>query len=68
MANIKYSGSTEKLKTKAYPKRLQIGRWSVLEKRPYLVNWSIACLDKMQEGLGIGNLSTLNKALVGKWS
>ena len=39
-----------------------------LEKKPYLVKWEIVCLDKRKGGLGVRNLSNLNKALLGKWS
>lgn len=31
-----------------------------------MVNWSLICMDKRSEGLGIRRLSILNKALVGK--
>ena len=36
-------------------------------KKPHLVNWEVVCLDKGQGGLGVRNLSKLNKALLGKW-
>ncbi|KAL6349294.1 hypothetical protein AAG906_033950 [Vitis piasezkii] len=39
-----------------------------LEKKPYLVKWEIVCLDKRKGGLGVRNLSNLNRALLGKWS
>ena len=34
---------------------------------PHLVNWLILFLSKKDGGLGIRNLTTLNKALFGKW-
>ena len=37
------------------------------QSRPYLVNWSIVCMEKKDGGLGIINPSTLNKALLRKW-
>ena len=36
--------------------------------RPYLVRWATICLDKRKGGLGVKSLSTLNKALLCKWS
>ncbi|RVW46482.1 ADP-ribosylation factor [Vitis vinifera] len=39
-----------------------------LEKRPHLVKWAIVCSDKKKGGLGIRNLSILNRALLCKWS
>ena len=39
-----------------------------LEKRPHLVKWAIVCLDKKKGGLGVRNLSILNRALLCKWS
>ena len=39
-----------------------------LQRKPHLVNWSLVSLDKRDGGLGIRKLSTLNKALLGKWS
>lgn len=38
------------------------------DERPHLVNCSIAYLDKKHGGLSVRNLSTLNKAMLGKWS
>lgn len=35
---------------------------------PHLINWSIAYSDKKFGGLSIKNLSTINKANLGKWS
>ena len=37
------------------------------QSKPHLVNWSIVCIEKKDGGLGIRNLSRLNKALLGKW-
>ena len=39
-----------------------------LNHKPHLVNWSVCCMEKLKGGLGIKNLSILNKALLGKWS
>ena len=40
-----------------------------LEREPHLVNWSLVCLSKgVGRGFGMKNLSTLNKALLYKWS
>ena len=39
-----------------------------LERKPYLVNWTIVCMGKKDGGLGIRKLHILNKALLGKWS
>ena len=40
----------------------------MLLHKPHLVNWAVVCLEKQNGGLGIKNLSVLNKALLGKWS
>ncbi|KAL6331568.1 hypothetical protein AAG906_011508 [Vitis piasezkii] len=40
----------------------------VLEKRPHLVKWVVVCSYKKKGGLGIRNLSILNRALLCKWS
>ena len=37
------------------------------QSKLHLVNWSIVCMEKKDGGLGIKNLSRLNKALLGKW-
>lgn len=37
------------------------------QRRPHLMNWLTACMEKKSEDLGIRNLSILNKALLGKW-
>ena len=37
------------------------------QSKPHLVNWCIVCMEKKDGGLGIRNLSRLNKALLGKW-
>ena len=39
-----------------------------LEKRPHLVKWVVVCSHKKKGGLGIRNLSILNRALLCKWS
>lgn len=39
-----------------------------LEKKSHLAIWSTAYSKQKTQGHGIRNLSTLNKALVGKWS
>ena len=39
-----------------------------MEKRPHLVKWVVVCSHKKKGGLGIRNLSTLNRALLCKWS
>ena len=39
-----------------------------LEKKPYLINWSIVCLEKLNGGLGFKSLHLFNKALLDKWS
>ena len=38
-----------------------------LKRRPHLVKWSYVYKDKKLGGLGIRVLSSLNKALLGKW-
>ena len=39
-----------------------------LVRRPHLVRWATICLDRRKGGLGVKSLSTLNKALLCKWS
>ena len=39
-----------------------------LEKRPHFVKWAVVCTHKKIGGLGIRNLSILNRALLCKWS
>ena len=39
-----------------------------LKQRPHLVRWAVVCSDKRKGGLGVKCLSTLNKALLCKWS
>ena len=39
----------------------------VVVKKPHLVNWEVVCSNKGQGGLGIRNLSKLNKVLPSKW-
>ncbi|RVX09327.1 putative ribonuclease H protein [Vitis vinifera] len=46
---------------------LSSGR-GALEKRPHLVKWAVVCTHKKMGGLGIRNLSILNRALLCKWS
>ena len=38
-----------------------------LEQKPHLVRWSIVCVEKRKEGLGVKNLGTFNRDLLGKW-
>ena len=52
------------LKVREDPKRLSLVEKS--QSRPHLVNWSIVYMEKKDKGLGIINLSMLNKALLGK--
>lgn len=44
--------------------------WGVgaLEWKPHLARWVTVCLDKSKGDLGVTCLSTLNKALLCKWS
>ena len=39
-----------------------------IERKPHLVRWETVCLDKRKGGLGVNCFSTLNKALLCKWS
>ena len=39
-----------------------------LERKTHLVKWMVVCSDKRKGGLDIKCLSTLNRALLGKWS
>ena len=39
----------------------------VVVKRSHLVNWEVVCSDKEQGGLGVRNLSKLDKALLDEW-
>ena len=39
-----------------------------LERKPHLVKWTTVCLDNGSEGLGMKNLSSLNKSLLCKWT
>ncbi|RVX09363.1 Transcription initiation factor TFIID subunit 1 [Vitis vinifera] len=39
-----------------------------LDHKPHLVKWTVVCGDKKKGGLGVKNLSVLNKALLCKWS
>ena len=38
-----------------------------LKRKPHLVNWKTVCSKKNKGGLGVRNLSKLNKALLCKW-
>ena len=38
-----------------------------LEKKTHLVKWKVVCSEKGMGGLGLRNLTLLNKALFGKW-
>ena len=48
-------------------KGLSLGR-GALERRPHLIKWAIISLGKRKGGLGVRCLSTLNRALLDKWS
>lgn len=47
--------------------RYLVCRDKALEKKMYLGKWSIVCKEKSKTGLSIRCLSSLNKALLGKW-
>ena len=38
-----------------------------LDRKFHLVNWSTVCSSKEKCGLGVRDLSLVNKALLGKW-
>ena len=38
-----------------------------LERKIHLINWNTICSSKDKGGLGICNLSTMNRAILGKW-
>ena len=38
-----------------------------MDKKPHLVKWSMVCANKRNGGLGVRNLSILNRALLCKW-
>ena len=38
-----------------------------MDKKPHLVKWSMVCANKRNGGLGVRDLSILNKALLCKW-
>ena len=38
-----------------------------LERKAHFINWDVVCYEKRQGGLGLRNLTLLNKALLGKW-
>ena len=38
-----------------------------MDKKPHLVMWSMVCANKMNGGLGVRDLSILNRALLCKW-
>ena len=40
----------------------------VLDYKPHLVKWTIVCLDKRKDGLGVKSLLILNKTFICKWS
>ena len=51
-------------------KQIQINfLWSggQMDKKPHLVRWEMVCKEKRSGGLGVKNLSWLNKALLSKW-
>ena len=39
-----------------------------LKRKSHLVDWSIVCSEKQKGGLGVRNLTLLNRALLCKWS
>ena len=39
-----------------------------MEWKTHFAKWAVVCSDKSKGGLGVGCLSTLNRALLGKWS
>ena len=41
---------------------------SDLEKKVSLVSWATVCTEKKKGGIGIKNLSKMNKALLSKWN
>ena len=38
-----------------------------MDKKPHLVKWSTVCVNKRNRGLGVRDLSILNRALLCKW-
>ena len=48
--------------------RLELWGGGALERKPHLVKWTNVCLGKRKSGLGVRIFSTLNKALLCKWS
>ena len=48
------------------PKETFYGEVVCWRKKPHPINWTIVCLEKKVRGLGVCNLWTLNKALLGK--
>ena len=45
-----------------------MGGGGALEWKTHFAKWEVVCSDKSKVGLGVGCLSTLNRALLGKWS
>ena len=39
----------------------------VLEQKHHLVRWLIVCVEKRKERLGVKNLGTFNRDLLGNW-
>ena len=39
-----------------------------MEKKLHLINWNIVCESKESGGLGIRDLTLMNRALLGKWT
>ena len=39
-----------------------------MERKFHFVKWDTVCLDKRKGGLGVRDLSTLNKAILCKWN
>ena len=65
--NVEILALGTRLKVGANLKGLSAG-WEALERKPYLIKWAIVCSDKKKGGLGVRSLSTLNWALLFKWS
>ena len=38
-----------------------------MDKKPHPVKWSMVCTNKKEGGLGVRDLSILNRALLSKW-
>ena len=50
------------------PQRDILWGGGALANKPHLLNWSIMCVEEAKGGFGFQkNLSTFNKAFLGKW-